>query len=145
MRFLLACMLSIGLAHAQQAQNPSPMVEHTRAHPRLKEQSPPGRREKLALGTLFLPAGMKSANGAEVLFFFPGGTWLPEVAAAQNRVAVVTVQAGSGSGTYARLFDDPARFPALLKEAEAKAGGRFGRVMLGGWSAGCGSIRQILK
>ena len=145
MRFLLACLLSIGLAHAQQAQNPSPMVEHTRAHPRLKEQSPPGRREKLALGTLFLPAGMKSANGAEVLFFFHGGTWLPEVAASQNKVAVVTVQAGSGSGTYARLFDDPARFPALLKEAEAKAGVRFGRVMLGGWSAGCGAIRQILK
>ncbi len=145
MRFLLACLLSIGLAHAQQAQNPSPMVEHTRAHPRLKEQSPPGRREKLALGTLFLPAGMKSASGAEVLFFFHGGTWLPEVAASQNKVAVVTVQAGSGSGTYARLFDDPARFPALLKEAEEKAGGRFGRVMLGGWSAGCGAIRQILK
>ncbi len=145
MRFLLACLLSIGLAHAQQAQNPSPMVEHTRAHPRLKEQSPPGRREKLALGTLFLPAGMKSASGAEVLFFFHGGTWLPEVAASQNKVAVVTVQAGSGSGTYARLFDDPARFPALLKEAEEKAGVRFGRVMLGGWSAGCGAIRQILK
>jgi len=145
MRFLLACLLSLGLAHAQQAQNPSPMVEHTRAHPRLKEQSPPGRREKLALGTLFLPAGMKAANGAEVLFFFHGGTWLPEVAASQNKVAVVTVQAGSGSGTYARLFEDPARFPALLKEAEAKAGVRFGRVVLGGWSAGCGAIRQILK
>ena len=67
------------------------------------------------------------------------------MAAAQNKVAVVTVQAGSGSGTYARLFDDPARFPALLKEAETKAGVRFGRVMLGGWSAGCGAIRQILK
>ena len=45
--------------------------------------------------------------------------------AAQNKMAVVTVQAGSGSGTYARLFDDPARFPALLKEAETKAGVRF--------------------
>jgi len=29
------------------AQNPSPMVEHTRAHPRLAEQTPPGRREAL--------------------------------------------------------------------------------------------------
>ena len=145
MRFLLACAFSIGIAHAQQAQNPSPMVEHTRAHPRLKEQSPPGSREKLALGTLFIPAGIKGANDAAILFFFHGGTWLPEVAAAQNKMAVVTVQAGSGSGTYARLFDDPARFPALLKEAEAKAGVRFGRIILGGWSAGCGAIRQILK
>ena len=145
MRLLLTCAVVLGAAHAQQSQNPSPMVEHTRAHPRLKEQSPPGRRQKLALGTLFLPAGRKTANGAGILFFFHGGTWLPEVAAARNKVAVVTVQAGSGSGAYVRLFDDPARFPALLKEAESQAGVRFGRVMLGGWSAGCGAIRQILK
>ena len=145
LRFLLACVFSVGAAHTQQAQNPSPMVEHTRAHTRLKEQSPPGRREKLALGTLFLPAGMKTANGVGLLFFFHGGTWLPEVAAARNKMAVVTVQAGSGSGTYARLFDDPSRFPALLKEAETKAGVRFGRILLGGWSAGCGALRQILK
>jgi hypothetical protein len=145
MRLPLICAVVLGAAHAQQPQNPSPMVEHTRAHPRLKEQSPSGRREKLALGTLFLPAGMKIANGGAILFFFHGGTWLPEVAAARNKLAVVTLQAGSGSASYARLFDDPARFPALLKEAEGKAGVRFGRVMLGGWSAGCGAVRQILQ
>ena len=145
MRALLICAVVCGAARAQQPQNPSPMVEHTRAHLRLKEQSPPGRREKLALGTLFVPSGMKAGKRAAVLFFFHGGTWLPEVAAAQNQVAVVTVQAGSGSAVYARLFDDAARFPALLKEAESKAGLRFGRVMLGGWSAGCGAVRQILK
>src|ERR1035438_2936742 len=86
-----------------------------------------------------------AANGGAILFFFHGGTWLPEVAAARNKVAVVTLQAGSGSASYTRLFDDPGRFPALLKEAEGKAGVRFGRVMLGGWSAGCGAIRQILQ
>jgi hypothetical protein len=143
--FLLVCLFALGAAQAQQSQNPSPMVEHTRTHPRLQEQSPPGRREKLALGTLFLPAGMKTGKSATVLFFFHGGTWLPEVAAARNMVAVVTVQAGSGSAVYAHLFDDAARFPALLKEAESRAGMRFGRIMLGGWSAGCGAIRQILK
>ena len=118
MRFLLACLLSIGLTHAQQAQNPSPMVEHTRAHPRLKEQTPPGRREKLALGTLFLPAGMKPANGADC----------PLLLSRRNlaaRSGGVSKQGGGGHGAgrfrlrhYARLFDDPARFPALLKEAE---------------------------
>jgi hypothetical protein len=145
MRRLLICAIAFGAAQAQQPQNPSPMVEHTRTHPRLTEQSPPGRREKLALGTLFLPAGMKTGRGAAILFFFHGGTWLPEVAAAQNKAAVVTVQAGSGSAVYASLFDDASRFPALLKEAESQAGMHFGRVMLGGWSAGCGAIRQILK
>lgn len=140
MRLLLAFAVVLSAVHAQQPQNPSPMVEHTRAHQRLKEEAPPGRREKLDLGTLFLPAGSRA-----ILFFFHGGTWLPEVAAARNRVAVVSVQAGSGSATYARLFNDPKRFLALLAEAESKAGVRFGRVMLGGWSAGCGAVRQILR
>src|ERR1019366_2970798 len=104
MRLLLICAVALGSARAQQPQNPSPMVEHTRTHPRLQEQSPPGRRQKLALGRLFLPAGMRAGRGAAILFFFHGGTWLPEVAAARNKVAVVAVQAGSGSAVYARLF-----------------------------------------
>ena len=137
-------MLALGAGIVQQAQNPSPMVEHTRAHRRMKEETPPGRREKLELGNLFVPAGMKASDGVPVLFFFHGGTWLPEVAGARNKLAVVSVQAGAGSATYGDLFKDPARFGALLKEAETKAGVRFGRVMLGGWSAGCGAIRQIL-
>jgi hypothetical protein len=127
MRALIAALFLLRGAVAQQAQNPSPMVEHTRAHTRLKEESPPGRREKLELGTLFVPAGIE--REAPLLFFFHGGTWLPEVAAARNHMAVVTVQAGSGSGTYVRLFENPDRFAALL----------------GGWSAGGGAIRQILK
>ncbi|HXB69368.1 MAG TPA: hypothetical protein VNY05_14050 [Candidatus Acidoferrales bacterium] len=174
MRRLLICALAIctvalSTVNGQQAQNPSPMVEHTRAHRRLVEQSPPGRREKLDLGTLFLPAGLgldkslaldkhlaldkrggpdklpRLTKRPAILFFFHGGTWLPEVAAALNHVAVVSVQAGSGSAAYAQLFDDPQRFLGLLRDAESKAGARFGRVMLGSWSAGCGAIRQILN
>lgn len=120
------------------------MVEHTRAHGRLPQQTAPGRREKLELGQLFVPAGWKAGRSATILFFFHGGTWLPEVAAARNGMAVVTVQGGSGSAAYARLFEDAARFPKLLQEAESKAGVHFRRVVLGGWSAGCGAIRQIL-
>ncbi len=140
---LVVALVLLRAAVAQQAQNPSPMVEHTRAHPRLKEESLPGRREKLELGTLFVPPDF--TPGGTLLFFFHGGTWLPEVAAARNGMAVVSVQAGSGSGTYARLFENADRFPALLKESEAKSGLRFGQVLLGGWSAGCGAVRQILK
>jgi hypothetical protein len=137
---LLACAALA--ASAQQAQNPSPMVEHTRAHRRLKERTPEGRREKLELGTLYIPPG---ARRAALLLFFHGGTWLPEVAAEQNHVAALTIQAGSGSASYARLFTDEARFITLLHEAEDKARFRFQQVILGGWSAGCGAVRQILQ
>ncbi len=117
------------------------MVEHTRRHQRLAEEHPAGRREKLDLGTLYVPARARPV----LLFFFHGSQWLPEAAAARNRMAVVSVQAGAGSATYARLFQDPARFLRLVGEAEAKSGMRFPRVLVGGWSAGCGAIREIMR
>src|SRR5438045_1688643 len=101
---LFTCAVVLSSALGQQPQNPSPMVEHSRAHRRLLEQSPPGRREKLDLGTLFLPAGLRLTRHPAILFFFHGGAWLPEVAAARNHIAVVSVQAGAGSAVYAQLF-----------------------------------------
>jgi len=140
-RVLWLLAVAAPAAFAQQPQNPSPMVEHTRAHQRLPERHPEGRREKLDLGTLYVPPRARPI----LLLFFHAGTWLPEVAAEQNRLAVVGVQAGSGSGTYGRLFDDPQRFARLLAEAESKSGRKFTRVLLAGWSAGNGAIRQILR
>jgi len=138
---MAAILLACAGAWAQQAQNPSPMVEHTRRHQRLAEEHPGGRREKLELGTLYVPERSRPV----LLFFFHGGTWLPEVAAERNRLSVVSVQAGAGSATYARLFQDPGRFLRLVGEAESKSGMRFTRVLTGGWSAGCGAIREILR
>jgi hypothetical protein len=130
----------------QMPQNPSPMVEHTREHPRLTEEKPSGRRVDLELGTLFVPPRVKKTRNVSLLFFFHGGDWLPEVAAAQRRnMAVISVQAGQGSSTYANLFADPLRFPRLIADAEGKSGLKFGEVDLGGWSAGCAALRQILK
>ncbi len=135
-----------GMPAAQQPQNPSPMVEHTRAHPRLAQEIPPGHREALQRGTLFLPAGLKRKPRLPLLVFFHGGTWLPEVAAArQGKTAVVSIQLGAGSAVYAQAFADPQEFSELLREAEAKAGVRFDPVTLGAWSAGCGAVREILK
>ena len=133
------------LAWAQQPQNPSPMVEHTREHPRLVEETPPGRRETLDLGTLFLPQALAHKRAAPLLIFFHGGKWLPDVAAARNRMAVISIQIGAGSGVYSRAFSDPQRFDNLLREAEQKAGMKLAPLTLGGWSAGCGAIREILK
>lgn len=48
---LLGVAFGAGVLLAQQSQNPSPMVEHTRPHPRLPEVAPEGRRETLQLGT----------------------------------------------------------------------------------------------
>jgi hypothetical protein len=130
---------------AQDQQNPSPMVEHTRPHPRLTKEEPKGRRLKLQLGTLFLPENLKVERKLPLFIHFHGSTWLPEVAAAQNGKAVISVQIGSGSGVYARAFASRETFGNLLKEAERKAAVAFEPVGLTAWSAGYGAVREILK
>lgn len=122
------------------------MVEHTREHPRLTKTTPPGRRLPLELGTLFIPEKVQQKQPVKLLLFFHGGDWLPEFAVAgQRNMAVITVQAGAGSGSYTKLFADPSRFLQLIAEAQAKSGLTFGEIDLGGWSAGCGALRQILS
>ncbi len=133
------------LEQAGVPQNPSPMVEHTRAHLRLSAQSPEGRREKLSLGTLFVPIKLQSKSQASVLFFFHAQGLVPEVAAARNNMVVVSVVLGAGSRVYAKPFLDPALFGKLLREAEAHAEMKLDPITLAGWSAGCGAIRQIMS
>ncbi len=143
MRLIILAAVWVFQLAGQQPQNPSPMVEHSREHRRLPEHSVPGRRVALETGTLFVP---ENSHPSALLFFFHGGKWLPEVAAAgQNELAVITIQGGAGSSTYAKLFADPLRFPQLITEAESKSGLHFKDVELAGWSAGCGAIRQILQ
>ncbi len=130
----------------QTAQNASPMVEHTRAHPRLKQETPPGRREKLELGTLFLPAKLKLKSPTPLFIHFHGGTWLPEVAADRvGKTAVISIQIGAGSSAYARPFGDAQLFARLIAEAESKADVKFAPISLTAWSAGYGAVSEILK
>ena len=143
--FILIALCALATL-AQQSQNPSPMVEHTRAHPRLTQETPAGRREKLALGTLFLPQQLRLQATTPLFVHFHGGTWLPEVAATKlGKTAVLSIQIGSGSSAYAKPFSDPQLLTRLLAEAESKAGVKFAPLTLTAWSAGYGAVREILK
>ena len=148
-QFIWSCLFVAALsqiAFAQASQNPSPMVEHTRAHPRLKQETPPGRREKLELGALFLPEKLKLKSSVPLFIHFHGGTWLPEVAAAKTgKTAVISIQIGAGSSADARPFADAKLFSRLIAEAETKAGVKFSPITLTAWSAGYGAVREILK
>lgn len=136
------------VATAQSAQNPSPMVETTRRHGRLENTSPPGTRHALEIGTLFVPASLADTNDpVPLVVHFHGGDWLPETAAAQEpERCVLHVQLGAGSARYAEPFrDQPGRFLRLIDEAQSKSDHRFQPVMVSGWSAGYGAIREILQ
>lgn len=118
------------------------MVEHTREHPRFTEQHPAGKRSKLSLGTLYVPASLEAGKEAPLLLFMHGGTWLPEVAAAEHKMALLNIQSNKG---YAVEFEKPGRFLDLIKEASAEAKLSWNEITVGGWSAGCQGIRQILR
>ena len=143
---LALLLLAFAALAYPQTQNPSPMVEHTRAHPRLQNEPPRGRREQLAVGTLFIPAKLQRAKKLPLFVHFHGAAWVAEVAAARSgRFAVISVQTGAGSSTYAKQFSDHGLFGAMLREATEKTGVTFGPISLTAWSAGHGAIREILS
>lgn len=138
------------------SQNPSPMVEETRAHERLVAREhggtdaafdgPGGRAVEV-----WLPATSPGTT-LDLVVHFHGAAWLPKQAVAsldRPHVAAV-VNLGAGSGAYDRAYTSPEAFDALLRGvAEAVAhvhpGTGIGRVTLAGFSAGHGAIRAILR
>ena len=64
---------------AQAQQNPSPMVEHTREHPRLEKTVPAGQRNTLELGTLFVPETLKQKRQVSYCCSFMVGTGSPSL------------------------------------------------------------------
>jgi hypothetical protein len=143
--FLAHALAALAASTAQAQQQPSPMVETTRAHTRLKEAAPQGMREKLAGGTLFIPEKLERETRTPLFLHFHGAPWIAEVAAEQLGVAVITFQLGNGSSVYGKAFTEADSFPALLKDAEAKAKRTFEPVGLTAWSAGYGAVRAILR
>ncbi len=134
------------LVLAQLAQNPSPMVEHTRAHPRLAQRELAGRRAAMPLGKLFVPKRWKRARRSPLLIHFHGAEWIAEAAGDARRIPVIAVQTGAGSSRYSAPFrDDPTLFDKLISAAETELGARADPVILSSWSAGYGAIREILR
>jgi hypothetical protein len=137
-------------------QNPSPMVESTRAHERLGPRqlegtlrSFPGPAER-PVG-IFVPAGAPAA--VDLIIHFHGAAWLPQQAVADlgpDAVAAV-VNLGGGSSAYHRPFADPLAFDSLLAGASREISAAMGKpahvksVTLVGFSAGHGAIRAILR
>ena len=163
-RLLLLFLLSTSAAAqtpplpAPTPQNPSPMVEHTRAHARLEAPGAVGTRRTFEgpLGkpvTVFVPHGTRRAGPLRLVVHFHGASFVPEHAVARLKKSAVlaTVHLGAGSGLYERTFAEPSVYDSLLaavaREASAALGGAadFRRVTLSGFSAGHAAIRAILR
>lgn len=133
-------------------QNPSPMSDSTRPHPRVERYEVPGRRAPLSLGTLYIAPAFDASAPHALIVHFHGAPWVVEhqVGTALPQAVLITVQIGSGSRVYADAFADPARFASIVAEAEARLRELTGRVssrrsiVLSSFSAGYGAVRSIL-
>lgn len=148
----LIAALAAAQAPPPASQNPSPMVETTRAHERVEKSEPEGMRWTLRAGErdvpLFLPQRFADTGAVDLVVHFHGAAWLAETSAARagRPVAIATVHAGAGSSSYSSAFGSPETFGSLL---EAAAGALAPRTITGVWltafSAGYGAIRAILE
>ena len=140
------------------AQNPSPMVEATRAHERLSQKALPGTTRSFVGPSdkavdVFVPDRARGRDVFDLVVHFHGVAWLPEQAVAElgDHTVAAVVNLGAGSGTYDRAFADPTVFDSLLAgvtrevSATTSRAARIGRLTLVGFSAGHGSIRAILR
>jgi hypothetical protein len=140
------------------SQNPSPMVEETRAHERLAPREVAGVHRSFSGPDgkpveVWFPSSLRGGDDIDLVVHFLGAAWLPEYAASRvgKNIVAAIVNLGAGSGVYDRAFSDPAAFDSLLagiarqvSESSSKEA-RFRRVTLVGFSAGHGAIRAILR
>jgi hypothetical protein len=154
----LFIMFSATCASAQSVpqptpQNPSPMSDTTRAHPRIPKQEVAGRRFALPVGTLYLSRGFRARPRVPLIVHFHGSAWLMEYHIMRNlpEFALVTVNLGAGSGIYSQTFSDAKLFRSLLDQALArlrettKQAVSWKMIILSSFSAGYGAIRSILR
>lgn len=149
----LMCLAAPVFTAAQVPQNPSPMTDTTRPHPRVVESHAAGKRLTLPLGELFLSDKFSPRDQVPLVVHFHGDQWLIEqhVVRAAPGAALITVNFGAGSSRYAAPFADASRFRALMDEAAAGVATLTGQrpvwstVTLTSFSAGYGAVRAILK
>jgi hypothetical protein len=146
--FLLVIEL-LGCAHPPKPapQDPSPMVDFTRAHERLQKGTIEGLQFTVGRTEVLVTPRAAAVGEADLLIHFHGASWLPFHASVSTGrpLVVAAVNIGQGGGAYDQAFRDPAVLDALLDGIRAKAGVRVQRLYLSGFSAGYGAIRAILR
>lgn len=142
----------VALAQQPTPQAPSPMVDHTRPHPRIQQTEVVGRRVDLKTlkgARLFVSPRVNPNSPVPLLIHFHGAPWLVErhVSLYLPKTALINVQLGAGSGVYRRPFEDPKLFLNLLRESadELHLSRGWSSITLSGFSAGYGAVREILR
>lgn len=162
---LMVILLLATSATAQQtdlpkpaAQNPSPMIEKSRAHERVPPQKYPGLEFKIndmlpKPIEVFVPQKRLNSKNFDLLLHFHGAGFISQYAAMKHRNALVatTINLGSGSSAYGNAFEDSTVFARVLKaisdslQLKLASSVQIRKIILSGFSAGYGAIRKIIS
>ncbi len=139
------------------SQNPSPMVETTRQHERIRQQPYAGVSFEVS-GILarpaqaFIPERSRGSRDFDLLIHFHGASHIVQHAASKYRgnIIAVSVSLGAGSKVYNDAFEDTTKIQRLVESVVMEARDhlkrrvRVQRLILSGFSAGYGAIRKII-
>ncbi|SDC81590.1 hypothetical protein SAMN04487894_104102 [Niabella drilacis] len=139
-------------------QYPSPMQETTRRHKRIAfdvQQGITYTIDSVLAKPVFvyIPNRLKKAAWADLLIHFHGLNYVPAYTAEKSKtnLIAVSVNLGSGSGAYARPFQNDTVFKKLVTaiwntvQEHMESRIRQRKIILSGFSAGYGAIRSILS
>jgi len=147
MKRCAALFLLAACTHVQKpaSQNPSPMVDFTRAHERLQKRTIEGNQFAVGKTEVLITPRAAAAGEGDLLIHFHGSAWLPFQAAlsTERPLVVAAVNVGQGGGIYDKTFSDPAVYDSLVNEIRSHD--KINRIYLSGFSAGYGAIRAILR
>lgn len=141
-----------------QTQCPSPMVDHSRAHERVKIDKVSGKRFEIE-GLLsepieaYLPEHSFETDSLRLLIHFHGAAYVPINAVEKSRKTyfLASINLGSGSSVYEEAFlkeGSFTRFINSIKDSLTIILGEeknFSGVYLSAFSAGYGAVRAILN
>lgn len=139
-------------------QNPSPMVDQTRSHRRVGNENYKG----IAFGVpnllakeigIFVPERYLHEKSFDLLIHFHGSGQVVEYAATRYPHSIITasITLGTGSSVYANAFRDSTILPMIIDSISSEIAFhlhhkiKFQHIVLSGWSAGYGAVRQILS
>ncbi|MGC8595903.1 MAG: hypothetical protein ACP5US_08530 [Candidatus Kryptoniota bacterium] len=140
------------------SQNPSPMVEYTRKHIRITEREFYGLTGEIKdilsrPVEIYIPRRSSTAYSADLLIHFHGPYFVVNYAADSYKKPLIacSVNLGAGSAIYAREFKDTLKFLQLIDSINVVAENMvhhritIKHIILSGFSAGYGAIRQIIS
>lgn len=140
------------------SQNPSPMVDYTRKHSRITERKFNGLSCEInnVLSKpvkIYVPRKCATALSADLLIHFHGPAYVVNYAADsfKKKLIACSINLGAGSTVYARAFEDTTKFSQLIDSIHSVAEKlirhrvSIRHIILSGFSAGYGAIRQIIS